>query len=289
MSCFEPIEFWEGCCFEDERNRNDSVFAAAVDETPLWSAPFGAAILERVRLEKEPVVLDVGSGTGFPLLVLAGRLGPRARLFGLDPWAAGNERARQKLAEYGYRNTSILRGVAESVPLKDNTVGIVVSNNGLNNVQLLTDSLKECFRVCRPGGQLLTTLNLPDTMREFYTVFEQALKSKRVSGAAPRIAAHIQSKRPSIDDFTSALETSGFVVRDVYTDAFKWRFADGTALLRDYAIRVNFLPAWKELVPGKLMKRVFKEVEELLNEVAARQGECALTIPYACFDARKPH
>jgi SAM-dependent methyltransferase len=67
---------------------DDLEFAAAIDELPLWSAPFGMRLLEAVPLDPGAAVLDVGCGTGFPLLELAHRLGPRARLVGLDPWAA---------------------------------------------------------------------------------------------------------------------------------------------------------------------------------------------------------
>jgi hypothetical protein len=42
------------------------------------------------------------------------------------------------------------------------------------------------------------------------------------------------------------------------------------------------------LVPTALQKHVFTEVEILLNELSAKNGELVLTIPFACFDARKP-
>jgi arsenite methyltransferase len=273
---------------EADFNWKDPDLVSAIDETPFWSAPFGATLLQRVRFKKELVVLDLCSGTGFPLLILAGRLGPGARLFGIDPWTAGNARARRKLLEYGYSNTSILSGFAESIPLKNETVNLAVSNNGLNNVNCLESSLKECFRVCRPGAQLLATLNLPETMHEFYEVFQRVLENNRVPDAVELIEAHIRAKRPSIAHFTSAVEKSGFVIRDVHTDFFTWRFVDGSAMLRDYAIRLAFLTPWKELVPTALQKHVFTEVEILLNELSAKNGELVLTIPFACFDARKP-
>ena len=50
---------------------------ATYDELPLWSAMFGLLLLEHVPLENVHLALDVGCGTGFPLIELAERLGPR--------------------------------------------------------------------------------------------------------------------------------------------------------------------------------------------------------------------
>jgi len=93
--------------------QDDPEFAAAIDDLPLWSAPFGLRLLETVPLDPEATVLDVGCGTGFPLLELAHRLGPRARLFGLDPWAAALARARAKCRAQALANGLLVRGVAE--------------------------------------------------------------------------------------------------------------------------------------------------------------------------------
>ena len=62
---------------------------SARDELPLWSAPFGLALLEAVALRPGITVLDVGFGTGFPALELAERLGPAGRVIGVDPSRRG--------------------------------------------------------------------------------------------------------------------------------------------------------------------------------------------------------
>ncbi|HVQ30534.1 MAG TPA: SAM-dependent methyltransferase, partial [Vicinamibacteria bacterium] len=62
---------------------------SARDELPLWSAPFGLALLEAVTLRPGLRVLDVGFGTGFPALELGERLGASARVVGVDPSRAG--------------------------------------------------------------------------------------------------------------------------------------------------------------------------------------------------------
>jgi hypothetical protein len=43
---------------------SDPSVADVVDEAPVWSAPFGAALLERVILRRGITALDVCCGTG---------------------------------------------------------------------------------------------------------------------------------------------------------------------------------------------------------------------------------
>jgi SAM-dependent methyltransferase len=57
-----------------------------------------------------------------------------------------------------------LCGVGEQIPLRDGSIDLVVSNNGLNHVADLGRTLAECRRVARPGAQLVATMNLPETM-----------------------------------------------------------------------------------------------------------------------------
>jgi ubiquinone/menaquinone biosynthesis C-methylase UbiE len=180
--------------------QDDPEFAAAIDDLPLWSAPFGLRLLEAVPLDPEATVLDVGCGTGFPLLELAHRLGPRARLFGLDPWAAALARARAKCRAQALANVLLVRGVAERLPLRDGVVDLVVSNNGLNNVQDLGKALHECARVTRPGGRLAFTMNLPETMQAFYDALEETLTSRGLDAVRPAVTAHIRAKRPPVED-----------------------------------------------------------------------------------------
>jgi SAM-dependent methyltransferase len=175
---------------------DDPAFVAALDELPLWSAPFGLRLLEAVPLDPGATVLDVGCGTGFPLLELAHRLGPRARLVGLDPWGAALARAEAKRRAQDAGRVVLVRGVAERLPLGDAVVDLVVSNNGLNNVQDLGAALRECARVTRTGGRLVFTMNLPGTMRTFYDALEATLSDHGLAAAVPGVEAHIRARRP---------------------------------------------------------------------------------------------
>ena len=260
---------------------------AVFDELPLWSAPFGLALLEAVELRAGAVALDVGCGTGFPLLELAERLGPAARVHGIDPWHEAIDRIHQKVRQYGIANVEVVEGVAEQLPFAGAAFDLVVSNNGLNNVQDQPRALSECFRVARPGAQFVLTMNLPDTMHELYAVLMTLLQETGRAALVPAVQAQIASKRLPKAETERRLAAAGFRIAHVVERTFMMRFATGTALLRHHAIRLAFLPGWLGIVPVDDAAAFLAALETKLNGIAAERGEIALTIPFACFDCRR--
>ena len=119
------------------------------DELPIWAAPFGLQLLDGIKYKKRIHALDIGFGAGFPLTELAMRLDKESKVYGIDPWEAGVDRAEKKIEFYRIKNTEIIRGVAENIPLKDKSIDLIVSNNGLNNVADLDKSLSECARILK--------------------------------------------------------------------------------------------------------------------------------------------
>ena len=268
-----------------EDKRDDPAFVAALDELPLWSAPFGLRLLEAVSLDAGATVLDVGCGTGFPLLELAHRLGPRARLVGLDPWAAALARAQAKRRAQAARRVVLVRGVAERLPLGDAAVDLVVSNNGLNNVQDLRAALRECARVTRGGGQLVFTMNLPRTMRAFYDVLEAALADRGLAAALPGVEAHIRARRPPVEEIEDSVRAAGFEIAGRTDDAFALRFASAAALFSHWLIRVGFLEPWRDIVPAPEREAVFADVARRLDARVTPGEGLPLEVPFACWRA----
>ena len=243
-------------------------FVDAFDELPLWSAAFGQLLLEHVPLREGTVALDVGCGTGFPLLELAQRLGPGSAVHGLDPWHAALRRAERKRRQAGVANAALRVGDAARMPFRSGVFDLVVSNLGLNNFTDARAALGECRRVLRPGGVLALTTNLVGHMHELYDVFAEVVEDRT------KLDAHIHH-RATIESLHTLLGDSGFTITHVVEDAFVMRYANAAALFRHDFIRFGFLPAWEEVVP----REKFAEVEKRLN------GPLTLTIPRAYIEA----
>jgi ubiquinone/menaquinone biosynthesis C-methylase UbiE len=260
--------------------------ASSWDELPLWSAPFGLALLEAVELKSGLAVLDVGFGTGFPVLELCERLGGGARVYGADPGELAPQRALAKARDYGLGNLVLLRAVAERLPLRTGAIDLVVSNNGYNNVRDLEAALRETRRVCRPGAQLVLTFNLPETMLLFYEEFAALLAESGLEALQPALLAHIDAKRPSPASMKARLAEAGFAVRRETEGAFALRFLDGRALFRHHLIRTGFLEPWKAVLPAERADAFFARLERRLDGTAAARGELRLDVPFLCLDCR---
>lgn len=252
---------------------------AAYDELPLWSAMFGLLLLEEVPLAGITVALDVGCGTGFPLIELADRLGPRAHVHGLDQWRPAMARAAAKVASRGTPNVTLHEGDAAAMPFAAATFDLIVSNLGVNNFDDRGASIRECRRVAKSGATLALTTNLEGHMREFYSLFDEVLKDAEDHEARQRLREHV-GHRATVAALRELLEDGGFSVTRVVERTGTMRFADGTALLNHYFIKLGFLDAWKEVVPGR-ETQTFGRLRRRLDEAAARDGELRLTIPMA--------
>ncbi|SRR5712692_665285 len=99
-------------------------------------------------------VLDIGSGAGFDSILAAQMVGPEGRVTGVDMTPEMRTKARSNSALVGLRNTEFIDGLAESLPLGDSSVDVVISNGVIN---LCPDKLavyREIHRVLRAGGRL---------------------------------------------------------------------------------------------------------------------------------------
>jgi ubiquinone/menaquinone biosynthesis C-methylase UbiE len=252
---------------------------ALYDELPLWSAMAGQRLLEHVPLAEARRVLDLGCGTGFPLVELAERLGPRAHVVGLDPWAGAVARARAKLLRWEVRG-AVVRGDGAAMPFGDGTFDLVVSNLGVNNFANAEAALAECRRVLRSGGVLALTSNLVGHMRELYSAFERVLTEAGDPAALERLRRHVEH-RATVASLRTRLEGVGFRVTAVREHEAVMRFANADALFSHHFVRFGFYPAWEEVAGRDAMDTLRAELDRLVSE----RGDLALSIPLAYVEA----
>jgi len=263
---------------------DDPDLVSVIDELPLWSAPFGLDLLDAVYLRPNLKALDVGCGLGFPLLELAYRLGNSCLVFGLDPWERALERVKLKIKVLDIKNVEVVNAVAECMPFADDYFDLIVSNNGMNNVEDMKLSLTECSRVSTAGAQFVLTFNLQDTMIEFYQVFEQTLREYQLADEIDKMRAQIYSKRKPLGEVESLLEAARFTIGDIKHGSFNIDFVDGTAMFNHYLIKYWFLDGWKSVVKVEDRIRIFHEMERRLNQSVQIEGRLRLTVPYVTIN-----
>ncbi|HEX7708575.1 MAG TPA: class I SAM-dependent methyltransferase [Thermoanaerobaculia bacterium] len=266
-----------------EVDLSSAAVVGVYDELPLWSAMFGLFLLEHVPLADMHVALDVGCGTGFPLIELADRLGPSAHVHGVDPWSAALVRAREKLTARATPNVTLHEASGAAMPFADQTFDLIVSNLGLNNFPDAPAVVRECRRVARDEATLALTTNLQGHMSEFYDVLRDVLADAEEEAALRRLDDHIAG-RATVDGTCALLERGGFMVTRVIERTASMRFASGTSLLHHYFIRLGFLAGWKSVVAGSEVA-TFSQLQDRLDLLARKNGGLSLTIPMAYVEA----
>jgi malonyl-CoA O-methyltransferase len=182
-----------------------------------------AALMEHllpVRI-KPARVLDVGAGTGICSRLLSAHY-PSARITCVDCATPMLRVARARGPRWFSRH-SYACGDAESLPVADATIDLVVSSLMLPSCPSTDAVLAEFHRVLKPSGLLMFTSLGPDTLRELREAW-------RVVDADVHVHAFID-----MHDLGDALLRAGLsdVVMD--TERFTGRYQDLSALTAEMA------------------------------------------------------
>jgi len=237
---------------------NNDAFTGLYDNCPFWSSHFAYTLFDEIDWIDGAAVLDIGTGTGFPAIEIAERMGKKTTVHAIDLWDAALKRGAEKAAQLDVGNVVFLNASVLDMPFQDDLFDLVISNNCLNNVPEYDGALRECRRVMKPGGKLIQTFD-----------------------------AHIFSKRKSTEYTKKAAEQAGLKVLNASEHDFAWPFLNGTSFLNHSFIQMAWLPCWREILPAPLRESFFKELEIRMNAYAAASRGLHFRIPYACVAAQK--
>jgi len=115
-------------------------------------SPFLARFQE---LKSGEVILELGCGGGLDTSLIAQRVASSARVIGLDLSFAMLQRAARSLDARNNVHVSLNQGLAEQMPLRDDSVDWVISNGIFNLSPEKEKILDEIHRVLKPKGHVL--------------------------------------------------------------------------------------------------------------------------------------
>jgi SAM-dependent methyltransferase len=126
----------------------DALPASAVESFAGTGNPFSLGALRTGE-----TVLDIGCGAGFDSLIAARQVGPAGTVIAIDMTEAMLAKTRAGAAEVGLGNVDARLGFAESLPVKDQTIDVVISNGVVNLCPDKVQAMRVIWRVLKPGGR----------------------------------------------------------------------------------------------------------------------------------------
>ncbi len=105
-------------------------------------------------LREGETVLDLGSGGGIDCFLAAKRVGESGYVIGVDMTPDMLARANANKVKMGVGNVEFRKGYIEDLPVKDNTIDVIMSNCVINLSPDKRAVFSEAFRVLKPGGRV---------------------------------------------------------------------------------------------------------------------------------------
>lgn len=257
---------------------NNEDLVSQYDTLPLWSSYFGHILLDNIPLKNYDRYLDVGCGTGFPLIEMCQRIGNNCKGYGIDPWKRALERIQKKISALNMDNIQVIERPASFIPFDDGYFDLITCNLGINNFDEPEKVMSECLRVLKPQGVMGITSNLAGTFNEFYMIFEKTLIEMELSKYLDTLKMHI-NHRGTVDSVSKLLNNAGFIIDKKVESSFSMRFLNGSAFLNSDLIISGFSDPWRKMFSKDDLLPFFMQLENNLNKFSEKTGEFKVTIP----------
>jgi len=101
--------------------------------------------------------VDLGSGRGTDVLRMAGEVGERGFVTGIDISDGMLETARKNADKLGIKNVRFIHSELETIDLPDNHADLIISNCTINHASDKNKVWKEVYRILKAGGRFVVS------------------------------------------------------------------------------------------------------------------------------------
>ena len=163
------------------------------------------------KIKEGDTVLDLGCGAGFDCFLASKKVGEAGKVIGLDMTEEMIEKSKINAKNSNIKNVEFILGEIEKLPIKDNSIDVVISNCVINLAPDKERVFRETYRVLKTGGRLMVsdvvlTKPLPDELKN-----DEELLSGCVAGAILKQDYLNLLKKAGFDKITIHKETPGFL------------------------------------------------------------------------------
>ena len=173
----------------------------------LWKKDF----INWLNPQKDSKLIDVASGTGDIARLYLSKINYQGNVYCLDENEGMLNLSKKKFKEN--KNVKWFCNNAEKLPFKKNSFDYYTISFGIRNISNIEDSLKEAYRVLKPGGRFLCL--------EFSKVKNEILNKfyKTYSKSIPKIGKFVIGKSGPYEYLINSIEK--FYTQEKFFDLIK--------------------------------------------------------------------
>lgn len=170
--------------------------------------PAGEAIIERLEIKEDDIVLDIAAGTGEPGLTIAA-IAKKGEVIGTDLSGEMLLIAAANAAAKGLKNYSTKTADVCKLPFEDNTFSKVSCRMGFMFFPDLQLATSEVYRVLKPGGRVaISVWGTPDKNFWYSVTMDVINKYIKLPPSSPDAPGMFHCAQPGL--MTDIFEQAGF-------------------------------------------------------------------------------
>jgi len=116
----------------------------------------GGAI-NHAKAQAGEVCVDLGSGRGNDVIRLAEDVGEKGFVYGIDISEGMIAKANANLEKFEVQNAKMLKAELESLPLRNDSVNLIISNCTINHASDKPAVWSEVYRILKKGGRFVVS------------------------------------------------------------------------------------------------------------------------------------
>ena len=181
----------------------------------------GEELIEKLSLEKNMKILDLGCGTGYLSALLADSVGPEGSVVAIDP-----NKARLEIAENQYSRPNLVFLEANDATLPKDQYDLVFSNYVLHWIENKVAVLNKVYQNLKPGGRF--AFIVPEIRPPVFDQMDNLMRPEEAS----KMKQDFQCM--SASEYNNIATTIGFKVTCNEVEITPLNFANVDGLLKWY-------------------------------------------------------
>jgi len=182
-----------------------------------------ASIIQRYTTSAHPFILDLGVGPGLLSIEIFRKI-PQVTIIGIDPLIKMLQLAKGNVENASFHTFESVVGVSENIPLKNNTIDVIVSRFSLPYWTEPEKSFEEMMRVLKPGSKVIFEALNRDFPRWKLLLIKIRMLFNRAGQDVTKYHIDAYKLAHTIEQVEQLFINSGFMIIEKEGKKNEWRF-----------------------------------------------------------------